>query len=69
MTHEPQYTREQLIETLWDMVSEHSGQGNVAKLLGISQSYLSDILNRRREISAHVAKQIGFYRKIVFTKI
>lgn len=69
MKHETQYTREQLIETVWDLVAQHNGQGNVARLLGISPAYLSDILNKRREISQNVAKQLGFYRQTVFTKL
>lgn len=35
-----------------------------ATALGISQQYLSDLINGKREISAQVAEKLG-YRKIV----
>lgn len=63
------YTREQLVETIYDLVTEHGSQNAVADLLKIKKSYLSDILHGNREISEHVAREIGFYRKTVFEKI
>lgn len=63
------YTREQLVETLWDLVAKNGSQKAVAELLKIKPSYLSDILHGNRPISEHVAKEIGFYRKTLFEKI
>lgn len=37
---------------------------SAAKALGISQQYLSDMMNGRREISDEVARKLG-YRKVV----
>jgi len=63
------YTREQLIETLYDLVTKHGSQKAVAELLNMKPAYLSDVLHSNREISHKVAEKIGFYRKTVFEKI
>jgi len=63
------YTQEQLKETIWDLVTEHGSQKAVAELLKIKPAYLNDILHDKRAISDHVAKQIGYFRQTVFTKV
>ena len=51
------------IKKLQSMVAESGTQKAVAEELGISQVYLSDILAGRREISASVARKLGFERR------
>ena len=63
------YTRDELIETLYELVTKHGSQKAVAELLNIKPAYLSDILHNNREISHAVAGKIGFYRKTVFERI
>ena len=51
------------------MVSKNNSQTLVAQELGISNSYLHDILVGRREISQQVAAKLGRRRVILFPKI
>lgn len=44
-------------------------QTAVARELGISSSYLSDILNGKREVSEGLAKRVGFKRVIKYERI
>ncbi len=56
---------------LRDKLSKRSWQTSqrlVAKELGISPAYLSDILNGHREISAQVAEKLGYERVVTFVK-
>ena len=52
-----------------DMVDAAGSQRKVARSLGITDSYLSDILNRRRGISEEVAKKLGYDKETVFAPI
>lgn len=54
-----------LLHILLPKVKEKS-QKALAKELGISESYLSDILNGRRCISEEVAKRLGYERQVRF---
>jgi transcriptional regulator with XRE-family HTH domain len=56
-----------LIDLLWSE-SRKRTQKDVAKDLGISPQYLSDILKGRREISAEVARRLGFERVVTFVR-
>ena len=59
-------TEEQMKEILWDMVAANGSRSAVADILGVTPSYMSDILNGNRAISDSVARKIGFYRETVF---
>jgi len=61
--------REKVIEAIYDLIVQHGSQNAVAKLLGIKPSYLSDILHGHREISEKVAREIGYYRRVVFEEM
>lgn len=39
----------------------------VAVELGVSPTYLSDVLNGKRDISAELAYKLGYTRRVVFT--
>jgi plasmid maintenance system antidote protein VapI len=47
------------------MTEELGGQVNVAKQLGISQVYVSDLLNRRRDFSDQMLDRIGLRRTVI----
>ena len=53
------------IEKLNQMVSEAGTQKAVAASLGISEAYLSDILNGRANISATIADKLGLEWQLV----
>lgn len=48
------------LEAINKVIKDNGGQALAAKFLGITQSYLSDIVNGRRGISKTVADKIGF---------
>ncbi len=45
-----------------------TSQKAVANQLGISQAYLSDVLNGRREFPAVIASEFGYERIVTFVK-
>jgi hypothetical protein len=45
-----------------------ANQAEVAKELGISPQYLSDVLNKRRELGKKILNAMGFDRLIVHVK-
>ena len=49
-----------------ELVREAGSQAEVAEGLGISRSYLNDILQERREISGEIAAKLGFERQIIY---
>lgn len=62
-------THEQLIDKLKDMAGKAGSQLTLAKQLGVSPSYLSDVLNGRREpgkaiLCALDLQAITEYRKV-----
>jgi predicted transcriptional regulator len=59
-------TEKQMLDVLWDLVAEHGSQKAVADVLGITQSYLSDILQGSRAVSDSLARKIGYIREAVF---
>jgi len=56
-----------LIDLLW-RESHKRTQKDVAKDLGISPQYLSDILKGRREISTEIARRLGFERVVTYVR-
>lgn len=52
-----------------DMVNAAGSQRKVARSLGISDSYLSDIINERRDISDEVAKKLGYQKETIYAPI
>lgn len=58
------YTQDQVLETI-RVRTEGSSISGVARELGLSKAYLSDILLGRRAVSEQVAKHFGFRREIV----
>lgn len=53
------------VAVLRSMTEELGGQVNVAKQLGISQVYVSDLLNRRRDFSDQMLDRIGLRRTVI----
>lgn len=54
-----------VLEKLNAMVKEKGSQKEVAKILEISEAYLSDILSGRASISARIADKLGFEWQLV----
>ena len=50
------------------LVEREGGQNAAARRLGISASYMSDILNGRRAPSAHLLNVFGIERRTVYVK-
>ena len=64
------YSDGEVIATLRDYVREHGSQREFAALVGISVSYLNDMLKRKRRVNDLVLRAMGFervefYRQIV----
>jgi antitoxin component HigA of HigAB toxin-antitoxin module len=57
------------IEKIKSLVSESGTQRAAAEILGISQVYLSDILNGRRFVSDELARRLGYRRIICFEQL
>lgn len=56
------YSENEVIATLRDYVREHGSQREFAALVGISVSYLNDMLKRKRRINDLVLRAMGFQR-------
>ena len=52
-------------QVLREFVARHGSQSAAAKALGISQPYMSDIMNGRRDLSERIMKALGLERVIV----
>lgn len=61
-----EYSEEELLSQLRAYCEEAGTQVEAAKQLGISNAYLSDILNKKRGISAEIASKLGFVKATVF---
>jgi transcriptional regulator with XRE-family HTH domain len=55
----------ELMKVLKDMVIRAGSQKAVAEELGISEAYLSDILNGRKDVSDRIAAALGFEWRLV----
>lgn len=58
-----------MVKKIKNMVKEFGSQKLAAFQLEISEQYLSDIVNGRREVSDEVAKKLGFQKLVVYEKI
>lgn len=56
------YSDGEVIATLRDYVREHGSQREFAALVGISVSYLNDMLHGKRRVNDLVLRAIGFQR-------
>jgi transcriptional regulator with XRE-family HTH domain len=63
------FDRAQLIVKLKDMAESAGSQLALAKQLGISTSYLSDVLNGRQEPSKALLVPLGFERVTFYRKV
>jgi len=68
MSGQAYYSESEMVAILWDMVAEHGSQKRVAEIIGITPTYLSDILHGDRKISESVSRRIGYLKQTVFTK-
>ena len=59
---------EQFIIRLREMASEMGSQKALAEKLGVTQSYLSDVLNGRREPGPKMLAALGLEAEKVFKK-
>lgn len=50
-------------------IEVEGSQKAYAKLVGLSESYLSDVLNRRRDISPRILKHLGLERVTYYRRI
>ena len=57
--------REQLLKTLRDKVAA-STQRAAAKELGVSASYLGDVLKGRREVGPSILRALGLEREVQY---
>ena len=63
------YWREtEVLKVLKHLVEIAGTQKEFAKTYGISEQYLSDILNGRRGISSRVANQVGFEKVTLYKR-
>jgi len=46
-------------------VGEHKRQADAAMALGVTASYLSDLVNKRRDISDSILSKLGLRRAVV----
>lgn len=56
------YSENEVIALLRDYVREHGSQRAFAALVGISTSYLNDVLHKKRRVNDALLKQLGFER-------
>jgi DNA-binding transcriptional regulator YdaS (Cro superfamily) len=50
-------------------IKAEGSQKAFARRVGLSESYLSDILNRRREISPRILKFLGLERVVTYQRV
>jgi DNA-binding transcriptional regulator YdaS (Cro superfamily) len=62
----PTLSNDELKDLIQEMVNVAGSQRAVALELGISEVYLSDILNGRRDVSDNVARKLGYKKEIVY---
>jgi len=59
-------TEKQIVEMLKSRIKYGTNQAKLAKELGVSRAFLSDVLAGKRSIGAKIPKKLGFildYRK------
>jgi len=57
------------MDKIYSLYDKHESWKLVAEELEISQSYLSDITGGRREISAKLARKLGYRRKLEYVEV
>lgn len=62
-------THDELIEQLRAYVAQHRTITATAAALGISATFLGDVLRKRREPSAVIMNALGYRRLTMFEKI
>lgn len=65
---ERRLTKEDLMQKLWQAVNEAGSQTALASKIGVTKSYLCDVLHGRREFSENMAASIGVQRETVYTE-
>ena len=50
-------------------IQAEGSQKAYAKRVGLSESYLSDVLNRRRDISPRILKHLGLERVVYYRRV
>lgn len=60
--------KESILSYISKQVHAHGSQRAYAKHLGVSQAYLSDVINGRRDVSAELALLLGFERVTTYVK-
>jgi plasmid maintenance system antidote protein VapI len=56
------------MDKLYELYDIHGSWTNVAQKLGFTLSYISDVINFRRPISAKLANKLGFRKKVEFVE-
>jgi plasmid maintenance system antidote protein VapI len=59
-------TEPEVVERIKAIVTEEGSQTNAAYKLGFSAAYLSDVLAGRRNVSAAMAKKLGYSVERIF---
>ena len=59
-------TETEMLDVIRQAAEFYGSQKNLAKKMNVSQSYLSDILKGKREVSENVAAFFGFGRHVYF---
>jgi len=68
-TKEPQFTAEQVRDRLWIALSSRPSrhtQITLAKAIGVSVSYLNDVLHGRREPQGKILEYLGLERVVTY---
>lgn len=63
------FTEQDIIDTIFKLSEENGKQKLLAIKLGISETYLSDIVTRRSKISSNFARKLGFRKVTVYKRI
>jgi DNA-binding transcriptional regulator YdaS (Cro superfamily) len=64
-----QIPEERVLKLVRIGIEVEGSQKAYAKRVGLSESYLSDVLNRRRDISPRILKHLGLERVTYYRRI
>jgi len=67
MTNGVQMTEEQVYQHLMSAIEQAGGQRPFARLLGVTPSYINDVVNKRRLISDRILAAVGIERTVTVT--
>lgn len=65
---EKQYTQQDVRDMLNDMIDENGSQAKVAQILGMSRSYLNDIIQGKRQPGNAVMDHFGLKKCVAYIK-